>query len=112
MFTRDEFRQVKRLQCFVQEKSQHYQWLYIPVVVDELTLNTLCLALSADLEDFEEYAEQLMNNGFHEFLSSAQLEEIAGNLQLQKLNYTDAEILAAIRFYWENDAFIDLEKIM
>jgi hypothetical protein len=109
MFTRDEFRQVKQLQCFLQGKSQHYQWLYIPVMVDELTLDTLCLALDSDLEDFEEYAEQLVSNGFHEFLSSAQLEEIAGNLQLQKLNYTDAEILSAIRFYWENDAFIDLE---
>jgi hypothetical protein len=111
MFTRDKFRQLKRLKCFLEEKAQHYQWLFIPVMIEELTLDTLCLALREDFDEFDEYTEQLKSGGLHDFLSSAQLEDIVENLRQQKLDYTDSELITAVKYYWKNDAFIDLECI-
>jgi hypothetical protein len=111
MFTRDKFRQLKRLKCFLEEKAQHYQWLFIPVMIEELTLDTLCLALREDFDEFDEYAGQLKSGGLHDFLSSAQLEDIVENLRQQKLDYTDSELITAVKYYWKNDAFIDLECI-
>jgi hypothetical protein len=109
MLTRDEFRQVKRLKCFLEEKAQHYQWLFISVMIEELTLDTLCLALREDFDGFDEYAEQLESGGLRGFLSSAQLEEIVENLRQQMSDYTNSELIAAVKYYWQNDAFIDLE---
>jgi hypothetical protein len=109
MFTRDEFRQVKRLKCFLEDKAQHYHWLFIPTMFEELTLDTLCLALRDDFDEFDEYAEQLESGGLRGFLSSAQLEDIVENLRQQKSDYTDSELIAAVKYYWQNDAFIDLE---
>ncbi|NJM75261.1 MAG: hypothetical protein HC852_05085 [Acaryochloridaceae cyanobacterium RU_4_10] len=110
MFTRDKFRKIKRLKCFLEEKSQHCQWLFI-LDTEELNLNSLCLALREDLNEFHEYTEQLKNNGFREFLSSARLENIVENLQKQKFDYTDSDLTLALNFYWKNNAFIDLECI-
>jgi len=107
MFTRDEFRQVKPLKYFLQEKAQYYQWLFF-AENEEVTLDTSCLAVREDFDEFDEFAEQLEDSNIRSFLSTAQLEDIVENLRLQKADYTDEELLAAVNFYWKNDAFITL----
>ena len=107
MFTRDEFRQVKPLKSFLQEKAQYYQWLFI-VRDEEITLDTSCLTVREDFDEFDEFAEQLEDDNIHSFLSTAQLEDIVENLRLQKAEYTDEELPTAVNFYWKNDAFIAL----
>ena len=108
MFTRDEFRQVKPLKCFLKKKTQYYQWLFV-AHNEEITLDTPFLAVREDFDEFDAFAEQLEDNNIRSFLSTTQLEDIVENLRLQKAKYTDEELLAAISFYWKNDAFITLE---
>lgn len=110
MFTRDQFRQVKRLKHFLENKALHYQWLFIPKDID-LTLDTLCLGVRDDFEGFEEFSEELEKEGMCEFLSTDQLEDIVDNLRLQKSSFTDSELLLAVEFYFKRDAFIDLLEI-
>ncbi len=109
MFTRDEFRIIQQLRCFLNQKNLHYQHLFIPER-EELTLETLCLAVRDDFDEFDGYTEELVNGGMRDFLSTDQLEDIVDNLQLQSPTYADSDLLSAINFYIEHDAFIDLEN--
>ncbi len=96
MFTRDKFRQVKRLKFFLEEKAESDQWLFI-AKDDDITLDILCLAIRKDFDEFDSYVEQLENNQFCYLLSTAQLESIVQNLRLQKSVYRDTDLLAAVK---------------
>ena len=53
----------------------------------------------------------LEENGFKSFLNKEEIEDVANNLGQQISPYTDAQLLKAVRYYWENDAFIEAESI-
>jgi hypothetical protein len=38
----------------------------------------------------------------------AQLEDVVENLRQQRPTFSSSDVVAAIDFYWKNDAFIDL----
>ncbi len=48
-------------------------------------------------------------HGLSETLSISAAQQIVSNARLQKAKATPAEFVAAFNFYWDNDAFINLE---
>lgn len=90
-------------------------WLYLKADVTTLDLDTLCwpgIVESIEFSDdeYDEMESWLEENGFKLFLSRDQIEDIAGNLGQQLVSYTDSHFLEAVRYYWENDAFIDAKS--
>lgn len=62
-----------------------------------------------DFEDgeYEELEDTVLSQGkgFGNLLNADQLEDIIDNLKMQKSDYSDRELEAAINYYDENDAF-------
>jgi len=89
------------------------QWLYIPLGVKQIEAETPCRAclvegreLSPEEQDeLDEYPETV---GLKRFLSLSQLEDIVSNLQQQRPSFSERDLMAAINFYWSNDAFVDV----
>src|SRR5262245_56789567 len=89
------------------------QWLYIPIGVKQIEAATPCRArvveateLSPEEQDeLDEYPETI---GLKSFLSLSQLQDIVGNLRQQRPSFSERDLMAAIIFYWSNDAFIDV----
>ena len=91
-------------------------WLYINSDVASLDLTTPCwpgIVESIELsnEEYDEMESWLEENGFKSFLNKEEIEDVANNLGQQISPYTDAQLLKAVRYYWENDAFIEAESI-
>ena len=88
------------------------QWLYIPLGVEQIEAETPCRArlvedkeLSPEEQDqLDEYPETV---GLKCFLCLSQLEDIVSNLREQCPSFSERDLMAAINFYWSNDAFID-----
>ncbi len=68
-----------------------------------LSLNSDCLIISN--EDFPDEID-----GFYYYLFVAQIKDVSENLFFQKRDYSLKDFVEAINFYFENDAFINLEK--
>lgn len=90
-------------------------WLYLKKDGSSLDLTTLCwpgIVESIELRDdeYDEMESWLEENGFKLFLSKDQIEDIVSNLGQQISPCTDAQLLMAIRYYWENDAFLDAKN--
>jgi hypothetical protein len=89
------------------------QWLYIPLSVKQIEAETLCRAciiedteLSPEEQDeLEVYPETV---GLKCFLCLSQLDDIVSNLRQQRPSFSERDLMAAINFYWGNDAFIDV----
>jgi hypothetical protein len=89
------------------------QWLYISAGVSEIEAQTLCRArvinaldLSPEEQDeLDEYPETV---GLKCFLSLSQLADIIANLRQQRPSFTERELVAAVDFYWRNEAFFDV----
>lgn len=56
-------------------------------------------------EEQDQFEDLIDESSFTEFLCDRQLEDIVINLSQQKPNYTDTDLMSAIGYYWENDAF-------
>jgi hypothetical protein len=89
------------------------QWLYIPLRVKQIEAETPCRAcivegteLSPEEQDeLDEYPETV---GLKCFLCLSQLQDIVSNLRQQRPSFSERDLMAAINFYWSNDAFIDV----
>jgi hypothetical protein len=89
------------------------RWLYIPLDVKQIEAETPCRACiveSAELspeeqDELDEYPETV---GLKCFLCLSQLEDIVSNLRQQRPSFSERDLMAAINFYWSNDAFIDV----
>jgi len=92
------------------------QWLYIPLGVEQIEADTPCRAcivenkeLSPEEQDeLDEYPETV---GLKCFLCLSQLEGIVSNLRQQRPSFSERDLMAAINFYWSNDAFIDVRGL-
>ncbi len=60
----------------------------------------------AEVDEIEEGAEE---EGYGDFMDSGMLSDIAANLKNQWPNHTEADLVKAIRYHWDFDAFIDLD---
>jgi hypothetical protein len=56
-------------------------------------------------EEYEELDQSIQENGYCSFLNLDQLEDIIANIRDQRPDYSDAELLEAINYYVERDAF-------
>lgn len=61
-------------------------------------------------EEYEEIEKQVLaqGNGYINILNVDQIIDIVTNLKAQKQNYSDEELMRALNYYSENDAFIEL----
>lgn len=90
------------------------QWLYIPLGVKQIEVETLCRACVIDAkelspeeqEELDAYPETV---GLKGFLCLTQLEDIINNLREQRPSFSEHDLMAAINFYWRHDAFINVQ---
>ena len=89
------------------------QWLYIPLGVKQIEAETPCRACIVEgspeeQDQLDEYPETV---GLKCFLCLSQLEDIVSNLREQRPSFSERDLMAAINFYWSNDAFIDVRGL-
>ncbi len=58
-------------------------------------------------EEYEELENHVLSKGYGNLLNKEQLIDIISNLTMQKENYTEKELEAAINYYNKHDAFIE-----
>ncbi|MGB1124195.1 MAG: DUF7716 domain-containing protein [Phycisphaeraceae bacterium] len=85
-------------------------WLFIPKE-QSLGLDTPCFLQgwnSRELspEEQDDLDDQVQKAGLRSFLEWGQIDMIIGNLQAQRPNYSESELLKAIQHYWDRDAYI------
>ena len=90
-------------------------WLYLKADVTFLGLVTMCwpgVVESIELSDdeYDKMESWLEENGYNSFLSKDQIDDIASNLAQQLSPYTDNQLLQAVQYYWENDAFLNAKN--
>jgi hypothetical protein len=81
--------------------------LYVSGNVEEVDASTLCMPISLDSEKPEDVQWFIRGNSLKEFLSASDLQDILENLRLQTGTFTESDLIAAVNFYWKNDAFIE-----
>ena len=110
------FKPARPLRHYATDLQSWYDggFLYIPDDDQDLTLDTPChlqdwddLELSEEEQD--EIADQIPALGLREFFCWGQLADIVENLKEQRPNYSEEDLQRAIQYYYEWDAFIDLE---
>lgn len=83
--------------------SMHYSldMKVYPVFLDDWDLEP---------EEYEEIEDNVLseNKGYGNLLNTDQLNDIISNLAMQKEDYAESELEAAINYYNKNDAFIDM----
>lgn len=99
--------------CIAQRGLQYWLVYQDTVENEVLQLATLLLPIVDDMRDWsneeiDEFEDSLINNGYCYLLNMDQIEDVIDNYQMQKDNPTDEELLEAIIFYYERDAFIIL----
>ncbi|MCA1613855.1 MAG: hypothetical protein LC800_06845, partial [Acidobacteria bacterium] len=101
-----DFRNVVRLSHFFEhgELLSLDYWLFIPDNVEEVTAATLCLPVPSDVEDWAWTSEK----GWKEFLSSHDIADVIEGLRTQKAACSEDELVAAVNYFWKNDAFIEV----
>lgn len=88
-------------------------WLFIRADAT-VTLDTPCVLQAWNAKDLspeeqEQFERLIPELGYQYFLEWGQLADIVGNLEQQNPKFTDVDLEKAIIFYWERDAFIDLD---
>ena len=88
------------------------RWLYVSSSVNEIEAQTPCRACVVDGMDLSpeeqgELDEYPKTVGLKSFLCLSQLADIVSNLRQQRPSFTELDLMAAVNFYWRNDAFID-----
>lgn len=111
------FREAKPLGFFIDHLCDlpRHSWLYVPVDLSEVSLNTLCVARALDVRDMtdDEYATfeaSVAEARLCSFLNRDQIEDVLSNLRAQKADFTQEDLGSAIRHYWTHDAFIRLQE--
>nr|WP_208598943.1 hypothetical protein [Photobacterium angustum] len=51
-----------------------------------------------------------IEKGYKNFLSVADLQSVKSNLHEQKTDFSSRELLSAVKYYYENDAFIQINS--
>jgi hypothetical protein len=102
------FRDLKRLGSVLDhiESLPKGSCLYISSGIEEVDASTLCLPIALDKEDPKDVEWFLKGDALQEFLFATDLEDVIENLRLQQGTYSEAELIAAVNYYWKNDAFI------
>jgi len=59
-------------------------------------------------EEFDDFEDSLINNGYNYFLNLDQIEDVIDNYTMQKPSNSKKELLDAVIFYFSRDAFVCL----
>jgi hypothetical protein len=111
-----QFKPPRPLREFVPDVNAWWDggWLFIRDDEPKIHLGISCYqqdwddrALSPEEQD--EMEVRLDSLGYSSFLEWGQLSCIVENLAQQRPQFSEDELERAIRYYWENDAFIDLQ---
>ena len=83
---------------------------------NSIKLDSLLFIEKIDIKNFSqkeevEFDNWLIDNSFCEFLSIFEVEDIVDNLKAQSENISKESVLKALIFYFENDAFIELDSL-
>ena len=93
----------------------HDYWLWISKSEKTISPDTNCLSISGSVdlsdEEYEAKEVELKNKGLTCFFCKEQLKEIESNLSQQLSSYTQDQLMNAIDYYWNNDAFITIESV-
>ncbi|MFC3679029.1 DUF7716 domain-containing protein [Bacterioplanoides pacificum] len=96
--------------CVANPGQQHWLLFKDPHGNTEVTLATEMYPILGDddfsPEEFDEFEESIHPCGYSNFLNLDQLEDIICNLAMQKENYSRAELLYAVNYYFSHDAFV------
>lgn len=91
----------------------HWDWrsfLFLPPRV-EWTLESLALVAPEDSVAEDESHPEATRLGLQLAFSMSEVQSIRRNLLAQVPNATDADLLRALAFYFDNDAFIAMDGI-
>ena len=88
-----------------------FEWnLYAYIYPEKsICMSSLILIIDDDAEDERDDDDEPIypiSKGYKSFLSVADLQSIKSNLLEQKPSYSQSELLSAVNYYYENDAFI------
>ncbi|MDA7747330.1 hypothetical protein N8878_08390 [Psychromonas sp.] len=76
---------------------------------EPICMSSLILIIDDDEEDERDENDEPLypaSKGYKSFLSVADLQSIKGNLLDQNSSYSQSELLNAVKYYHENDAFL------
>ena len=88
------------------------QWLFVPANA-EIELDTPCYQQDWDHRDLSpeeqnQIDDVIRSSGLRPFFEWQQINMVVENLRMQKQDYSDSDLIRAIRHYWEHDAYIVL----
>ena len=92
---------------------EFYEWnnaLFLPE--DEIwEFNTMCMILDPNEveSDDDEVPQAAIENGLSYALDVQLIQAIVQNISEQKKDVTDEDLLEAFLYYYDNDAYIELE---
>jgi len=111
------FGEAKPLRHFIDHLAELPRWSGLYISADEacISLDTACHPETRDSHDMSEEEIQEVETfadriGLRLFFNRDQLEDIVANLRQQRSDFTAEELAAAIDFFWQHDAFIDLSR--
>jgi len=113
------FGQPESLLCWIgkciEQPGLSYWLVYQDLAEGEsLQLTTLLFPIVADMRDLSDaeidaFEDGLGHSDYGYLLNTDQIEDVIDNLKQQKAQPSEQELLEAIIFYYERDAFIDID---
>ncbi|MDH1626972.1 MULTISPECIES: DUF7716 domain-containing protein [Shewanella] len=112
------FGKPESLQCWIRKCIEQPGLSYWLVYQDldqgeSLQLTTLLFPIVANMRDLSDaeidaFEDGLGRSDYGYLLNTDQIEDVIANLKQQKAQPSEQELLEAIIFYYERDAFIDI----
>ncbi|MDA8453805.1 hypothetical protein M4R22_03410 [Acidovorax sp. GBBC 3334] len=97
----------------IEDIEENEGWLYCNTT-EKPDENSAAFFYKADLElspaEEKETRDEFKKSGFQPYLTKEDIEDVIFNLEEQVENPTFNEKLKAIRYFHENDAFIEMDK--
>lgn len=95
--------------CREQRGLSH--WLLYQGASGDLDGDTEMFPVSGDVwdlsnEQFDWFDAAIRENGYSSFLNLDQLEDVIDNLGLQRQDYSNTDLIDAVKYYFARDAFI------
>ncbi|EHH1187243.1 hypothetical protein R7M92_20725 [Vibrio sp. Vb2880] len=99
----------------VMSKIESFEWNLCTYIFCEqsISMSSRILIIDDDLEEERDDDDEPIypiEKGYKSFLSVADLQSVKSNLHEQKTDFSSSELLSAVKYYYENDAFIQINS--
>ncbi len=93
-------------------KIESFEWNLCAYIFCEqsICMSSRILIIDDDLEEERDEPIYPIEKGYKSFLSVADLQSVKSNLHEQKTDFSSSELLSAVKYYYENDAFIQINS--